>query len=127
MEFTVADVFPASPERVYQAWIDSDGHSNMTGGKATVDPSVGGSFTAWGSYICGQNVVLEPGKRIVQSWRTENFSADEPDSQIEVVFEEIDVGCRVTLHHTKLPPHGTRYETGWVSNYFEPMKVYFGG
>ena len=127
LEFTVEAVIPAEPEAVYAAWLDADGHSKMTGAAATVEASVGGRFTAWGNYIAGKNLELQPGKRLVQSWRTTNFTEDDPDSQIEVLFEQAEGGCRVTLIHTNLPPHGTRYETGWVSNYFEPMQKYFEG
>jgi uncharacterized protein YndB with AHSA1/START domain len=30
MEFTVDTIIKASPERIYQAWLDSDEHSDMT-------------------------------------------------------------------------------------------------
>ena len=126
LEFTVSALIPADPDAVYTAWLDADLHSEMTGGAATVDPTVGGTFMAWGDHITGKNLELEPGKRIVQSWRTTDFEQNDPDSQIDVRFEEADGGCKVTLHHSNLPPHGTRYESGWVSHYFEPMQKYFG-
>lgn len=97
----------------------------MMGGAATASTELGGAFDAWDGYIHGSNLALDPGKRIVQSWRTTQFEASEEDSQIEVVLEEVDGGTKLTLRHTNLPPHGTRYEQGWKDHYFNPMKEYF--
>ena len=47
---------------------------------ASTEP--GAAFTAWDNYIWGRNLVLDPNRRIVQSWRTTQFHTDDPDSQI---------------------------------------------
>ncbi len=99
----------------------------MTGSPAKVSAKVGAAFEAWGGYIHGKNLILEPHQRIVQSWRTSEFSEDEKDSKIEVTFEKAGEGTKVTIHHTALPPHGMEYKDGWVENYFQPMKKYFEG
>ena len=126
LEFEVSAVIPASPTEVYKAWLDSKGHSQMTGGKAKVSAKVGESFQAWDGYITGKNLILEPGKRIVQSWRTSEFKDSEEDSQIELSLEPVKKGTKLTLRHTNLPANGEQYEQGWVDNYFDPMKAYFG-
>lgn len=127
IEFEISTVIAASPQKIYAAWLDSEGHSQMTGSPAKVDAVVGGKFEAWDGYIQGKNLRLEPGKRIVQSWRTVEFAESEPDSQIEVTFKPVKRGTKVTIRHTNLPPHGTQYEQGWVDSYFQPMKDYFEG
>jgi len=125
LEFTVSTILPAKPEEVYDSWLSSDGHSRMTGSPATVSAEIGGDFEAWDGYIQGRNLELNPGKRIVQSWRTSEFTEDEPDSIIEINLESVGAQTKLTLHHTGLPPHGGQYEQGWVDSYFEPMKEYF--
>ncbi len=125
IEFTVSTVLPAAPYVLYAAWLDSEQHSAMTGGQAEVSAQVGDQFNAWDGYISGQNLQLEPEKRIVQAWRTVEFSESEPDSRVEIVFEPHEEGTRLTLHHTNLPPHGEQYQQGWIDNYFEPMRQYF--
>ena len=125
IEFIVSDVFPASAREIYDTWLSSQGHSNMTGSPASISAVVGEEFTAWDGYILGKNLELEPGKRIVQTWRTTEFSADEPDSRIEITFEPQGNQTKLVLKHTGLPPHGGQYEQGWVDAYFEPMKEYF--
>ena len=125
INFVVTDVFPVTPDGLYQAWMTSKGHTGMTGSPATISGVVGGEFDAWDGYIHGKNLELVPGKRIVQSWRTSEFSPDEPDSRIEITLTPVGNQTRLTLEHTNLPPHGGQYEQGWVESYFEPMKEYF--
>ena len=126
IEFTVAAVIPAPPAAVYDAWLDSDGHTKMTGSPAHATANVGDSFDAWDGYISGQNLELEPGKRIVQSWRATSYKESDGDSPIEVTFEPVEGGTKVTLTHTNVPDDQRGHEPGWVSQYFEPMKRYFG-
>jgi activator of HSP90 ATPase len=125
IEFTVSALFPARPAEIYDVWMSSKGHSAMTGSLATISPIVGAEFEAWDGYIQGKNLELIPGMHIVQSWRTTEFSDDEPDSQIDIRLEAEGEKTRLTLHHTGLPPHGGQYEQGWVESYFEPMQEYF--
>ncbi len=122
----VSGVVSATPERVYEAWLTSREHGAMTGGKATVDATVGGAFTAWDGYIWGRNFQLEPGVRIVQSWRTSEFPKDAPDSRVEILFEAVEGGTRITFVHSEIPEsQGAGYRDGWRSFYLEPMAKYF--
>ena len=127
-DFEVSDVLPATPEAIYAAWLTSDGHSAMTGSQARVDARVGGEFEAWDGYISGRTLALEPARRIVQSWRTAEFSAADKDSRIEVLLEPLAGGTRITLRHTNVPNDQRGYEQGgWRENYFDPMRAYFRG
>lgn len=125
--FEIWTVVPASPEAIYEAWLDAVAHSAFTGEPATTEAAVGGRFTAFGDYIEGTNRELEPGRRIVQSWRTTEFSDDDPDSLLEVLLEPLDEGTRLVLRHSNVPEgQGKQYEGGWQEHYFEPLKEYFG-
>lgn len=98
----------------------------MTGSEANVEARVGGKHTAWDGYITGTTVSLAPGKRIVQSWRTSEFTEQHRDSRIEITLEPAGAGTRLTLRHTDVPvTQAADYKSGWVDNYFEPMKAYF--
>jgi activator of HSP90 ATPase len=124
--FEISTMLTASAKRVYEVWLSSDEHSAMTGGAAQIEPVVGGMFSAWDGYITGTTLELEPYRRIVQSWRTIEFPADAPDSRLEIVLEESTMGTRLTLKHGNIPiGQGSNYESGWASNYFDPMKDYF--
>ena len=124
--FELSDVVPATPEAVYDAWMSSTGHSSMTGSPAIVDPHVGGAFEAWDGYIVGRTLSVEPGRRIVQAWRTSEFSEDEADSLVDVLLEPVGEGTRITIRHTGVPDGHLSYERdGWEEHYFEPMRRYF--
>lgn len=126
IQFTVSDVIPATPDEVYDAWQDSDGHSKMTGSPAHVCADVGGKFDAWDGYISGENLELERGRRILQSWRGASYEDSDDDSQIEVIFEAVEGGTKITLTHTNVPDDQGSHETGWSTHYFEPTKSFFG-
>jgi uncharacterized protein YndB with AHSA1/START domain len=125
-EYTLTTVIPASAREIYDAWLDSVAHSRMTGGQATTSPEPGAEFTAWDGYITGRNLELDPGKRIVQAWRTTKFPEDHDDSIITLTFEERDGGTLMTLSHSNVPEEHLGYEQGgWQKSYFEPMIAYF--
>ena len=127
-DFEVTAIVPATPRAVFDAWMSSTGHAAMTGAGAEVDARVGGQYSAWDGYITGRTLALEPGRRIVQSWRTAEFADDHRDSTIEVLLEPTEGGTRVTIRHTGVPADQTGYERGgWQENYFDPMQAYFGG
>jgi activator of HSP90 ATPase len=125
-DYELSDEIPATAQAIYDAWMSSAGHTAMTGGVAQIDTRVGATFTAWDGYIVGRTTALEPGRRIVQSWRTADFAATDADSQIEVLLEPLPTGTRLRLLHTGVPDQLRDFEDGgWQSNYFDPMRAYF--
>jgi uncharacterized protein YndB with AHSA1/START domain len=124
--FTLTTTIPASAQEIYDAWLDSLAHSEMTGGEATMSDEIGAEVSAWDGYITGCNLELVPGERIVQSWRTTKFTDEHEDSIIAVMLEEDEGGTLLTLVHSNVPDGQTSYEQGgWQEHYFEPMKEHF--
>jgi len=123
----LSGLLPATPARIYQAWMDARDHSAMTGSKATVESgAVGGRFTAWAGYIEGTHVALEPGRRILQSWRTTEFPPDAPESYLEVKLEPAPGGARITFRHSDVPAEqAAGYLQGWKDYYLKPMARFF--
>ncbi|HET6450989.1 MAG TPA: SRPBCC domain-containing protein [Spirochaetia bacterium] len=123
---TVSAIIPAEPAVIYKAWMSSKGHSLMTGSGAKITAKVGGKYTAWDGYISGKTLELEPGERIVQSWRSTDFAKDAEDSRLEVSLSPARGGTKVTLTHSDLPAGSSaEYRKGWLDFYFTPMKRYF--
>jgi activator of HSP90 ATPase len=119
-------VFPVSAKRLYDAWLSSREHSGFTGGKAVIQKKAGSRFSAWDQYIEGKILELEEGKRILQSWRTNDFPEDAEDSLLEISLEDTAKGCKLTLKHWNIPQgQGEEYKQGWKDYYFAPMKEYF--
>jgi uncharacterized protein YndB with AHSA1/START domain len=113
---------------VYTAWLDSEGHAAMTGGaSADARAEIGAPFSSWDGYIRGVTLELEPGRRIVQAWRTTEFPDHAPDSRLEVLLLPEGDGTRVLVRHAALPEDQVEsYRSGWSSFYFEPMQKHFG-
>ncbi len=126
MEFELSTTINASIEDVFNAWLSSKEHSLMTGGEAKCSQKINQPFEAWDGYISGKNLEIISNQKIVQSWRTTEFTEEEEDSILELNFEEIDGKTIINMKHSKLPAHGEQYVNGWKEHYFEPMKAYFG-
>jgi activator of HSP90 ATPase len=120
------EVFNVSASELYHAWLDSELHTQMTGGEAECSNQTGASFSAWDGYITGKNMVLIEGEKIVQTWRTSEFDENDEDSILTVLLSEQPKGCELVLLHTNIPSGQTQYEQGWGDHYFEPMKEFFG-
>ena len=117
---------PTDPKTLYNGWLDSDTHTEFTKSRAIIEKKVGSTFSAWDGYITGKNELLHMNKRIVQSWRTNDFLEEHEDSLLEVSFEKVEKGTKLTLVHSNLPENtGKTYRKGWREHYFKPMKEYF--
>ena len=86
MEFKLKTKINTTAKEIYSSWLSREGHSKMTGGTASISDKIGDDFTAWDGYIDGVNLLLEPNKRIVQSWRTIEFTDSEESSKLEVLL-----------------------------------------
>jgi len=125
-KFTISEVIHATPEQIYKAWLSTDGHTKMTGSPAEVEGRVKGKFTAWDGYISGETLELKPYARFVQAWRTTEFPEGSPDSWVEILFEAVKGGTKITIKHSNIPEgQADDYKQGWQDFYFKPMKQYF--
>lgn len=125
--FEVTTTLPATPAELYEAWLDGKQHAEFTGARATVEPRIGGAFTAWDGYIRGHIVDLFPNSRIIQEWITTEFPAEAEPSRVEITFQANNDGTTtLVMRHSNIPDgQGTSYEQGWHDHYFEPLKQYF--
>lgn len=124
----VSTVIPATPQQIYNGWLDSETHGKFSGGAAQIDSRPGGAFTAWDGYIQGTTLELDPPRRILQSWRSSDFPEEAPDSLLEVLLEPAGDNTCITIRHTNIPDGQAQdYRQGWMDYYFEPMQAYFGG
>ena len=125
--FQLEMVVPAEPQRVFNAWMDAREHALFTaGGEAIVEPWAGGRFTAFDGYIHGIFLGVDAGRRIVQTWRTVEFTPESRDSRLVVEFEAVRGGTRVRVRHSDVPPSQLKkYERGWNEHYLKPLTRYF--
>ena len=116
----------ASPEEVYEAYVNPMKHAEFTGSPATGTPRVGGKFTAWDGYISGRFLELEKGKRVVHEWKTTEWPAGYPPSIVELTLREKGKKTELTMIHSKAPDEQAgEYAQGWKEYYWGPLREYF--
>lgn len=126
-DFELNETFPATAEEIFDAWLSSEGHSQMTGSPAKVEEGIGGTFSAWDGYIWGRTLETNRPRRILQAWMTSEFPEESPDSQVEILLEKVEGGTKLTLRHSNIPEgQAEGYKQGWEDFYFKPMREYFG-
>ena len=117
--------FNATPQELFEMYLDSKKHTDATGGRARMSRKVGGKFTAWNEMLHGRNLMIVPNRMIVQSWRSINFKKSDPDSILILFFGKTAKGGEVELTHVNVPPHDHQgVTTGWRKYYWEPWKKY---
>ncbi len=119
-------IIPATPEEVYEAFVDPKKHCAFTDSKATGEAKIGGEFTAWDGYIFGKFLEFEPGKRLVQEWQTTEWPEGYPPSRFELTFKEVPEGTEISMVHSNIPKQQKEeLAEGWIDFYWNPLKEYF--
>ena len=120
-ELTVKRTIPATPEEVYDVWLDarSPGSPWFGTARAIVDPVVDGLFyhsvehagRSWAHY--GRFMALERGRRIQHTWMSEATRGLE--SIVTVTLAPKGRDTEVVLHHANVPDDemGRQHAEGW--------------
>jgi uncharacterized protein YndB with AHSA1/START domain len=107
----------ASPEAVFRYFTQPGALTQWLGEAADVEPRPGGLFSVriGGETIRGHYVRVEPPRRLSITWGREGSELLPPGvSEVDVRFDAIDGGTRVTLEHRGLPTsEGPRHREGW--------------
>jgi activator of HSP90 ATPase len=112
---------------VYQAFTDEDEHAEITGAPASIDPTVGGAYSAYNDELTGEFTRLVPDELIVMEWRAE-MEGWPPDHYAIASIELIQSsdGTTVEFILTDVPPDCVEaVDEGWRDYYWEPMGRYF--
>jgi len=64
---------PAFPEELYRTILGLQIAHGDDGNAAKINDKVGAKWSAFGGSISGRNLMLVPGKMIVQTWRSTYF------------------------------------------------------
>jgi activator of HSP90 ATPase len=113
-----------TPQRVYEALLDSKQFTAFSGAPAEIHAEAGGTFSCFGGVIVGRNVELVPGRRIVQAWRSNGWS-EGSYSIVKFELNQQGAGTRLVMDHRGFPD-GLRehLEAGWKEHYWEPLSKY---
>ncbi len=114
--------FKVPPHEVYEALMDSVKHARFTGSNARISRETGGKFTAFDGYSEGVNLELVPDKKIVQTWRANDWPVGHY-STVTYVLKEIEKGTKLTFTQVGVPENQLEdVSQGWKDFYWTPMK-----
>lgn len=116
----------AAPQEVYDAWMISAQHAKFTAQEALVSSKVGGNFSTFGGWASGENVELVPGKKIVQTWRADDWPAGH-FSTVTLRLIKAPTGTKVLFSQANVPASKAKdIAQGWRDYYWQAMKETFG-
>lgn len=116
---------PASPEALFEMYVDAEQHSAFTGGEVVVSGEPGSTFSAFGGALSGRIIATVPGRLVVQTWRSVSFAEDDPDSILVLAFSEAPSGGRIDLVHTGVADGDyDGVNQGWRKFYWDPWRAF---
>jgi uncharacterized protein YndB with AHSA1/START domain len=111
----------ATPDAVFELFTTEEGLVRWMASEATIDLRPGGAWR-WvhdnGDASAGEYLEIDPPERLVFTYGWESGQFDDVPSgstRVDVVFEPIPIGTRVTIVHAGLPAvHAERHAAGWT-------------
>lgn len=116
--------FSATPHEVFEALMDEKKHASFTNAVAKIDRKVGGKFSVWDGYAGGFTKQLIKDKKIVQSWRADDWPKE---SISEVIFELFPEKNKTKLVFTQIGiPENfiSEIKSGWQDYYWQPLEKF---
>ncbi len=119
-----ATIRGATPHDVYETIMDSKRHTKLSQQPTTVSRKVGGAFKI-GHDLEGKHLALTKDKRIVQTWRANNWPKG-TYSKATFALARTTGGTRVTFTQTGVPDefYG-EISKGWRDYYWGPLRTLF--
>jgi activator of HSP90 ATPase len=117
--------FSASARELNDIYINPRRHAAMTGAPTKISSKPGSKFSAFDGLLWGVTIATEPGKLIVQRWRSCNFKPSDPDSILVLNFVQDGKRGRIDLSHVNVPKQDhAGVIRGWKKFYWEPLWKY---
>jgi uncharacterized protein YndB with AHSA1/START domain len=120
--------FDASPRDVYAAYVDAKRHAAFTGARASLRAKPGGAMSAWDGYVKGEMLLLHPGRRIVQTWKSMTWPKGAAESILDLRLARKGKGTELTMIHSGIPARPVSlargFTTGWHTSYWNPLRAY---
>lgn len=116
-----------TPHAVYEALMDSRRHAKFSGAGARISRKVGGKFSVFDGYATGVNLALERDRKIVQTWRAEDWPAG-LYSTVTFALARAGGGTRLIFTQAGVPDEQvTAVRQGWIDFYWTPLRGLFPG
>jgi activator of HSP90 ATPase len=115
----------ATPQDIYGALMDSKRHGALSGQPAKISSRVGGAWSV-GHDLEGTHVTLTKDKKIVQTWRANNWPKG-VYSKATFALAKAPGGTRITFTQTGVPSEFYKeISSGWKAYYWTPLRQRYG-
>ncbi len=120
-------VLNATPQEVYDVLMDSEKHAELIESDAEIENKVGGKFSLWEGGIVGEYVELEPGAKIVQTWRANQDNwPDGHFSKLTFEMKKVEGETEFVIDQEDIPDDDfDNVKNGWKDYYLLPLKKLF--
>jgi len=127
--------FRCLPQHIYEALTDQRLVSVYTQSPAVIDAKEGGSFSLFGGSVTGKFIALEPGKKIVESWRFNNEWEPDHFSTVTIKISMQSYGItRLELVQENIPVYDKylnrdvpeKVKNGWERFFWERIRGVMG-
>jgi activator of HSP90 ATPase len=116
---------PATPDKLFDMYLDAASHAAFTGLPAAIEPRPGGVFRAFDGMLSGKILHVDPKNLIVQTWRSVNWALTDMDSVLTLSFWPAADGARIELVHVNVPDEDfAGVSQGWGKYYWAPWRAY---
>ena len=117
----------ASPDEIYEIFMDSEKHSALVNSTARISRRIGGKFEVYGGYIKGTNIELVENSRIVQYWRgDEDCWPEDHFSKLTINLEKGKGSTKIHLIQEDVPEDCyDDFSNGWYEFYWNPLIIRF--
>eukprot|EP01095_Lingulamoeba_sp_RSL-Kostka_P013516 TRINITY_DN5629_c0_g1_i2.p1 TRINITY_DN5629_c0_g1~~TRINITY_DN5629_c0_g1_i2.p1 ORF type:complete len:508 (+),score=145.47 TRINITY_DN5629_c0_g1_i2:58-1581(+) len=95
-------LFQVPPIELFAMLTDKDTLSELLGSECTFSSKPGGLFSLLNGQVTGTNLYLDKGKRLLQSWRCDDWPKDHY-SNLKILFQPIESGTELTLNQSDVP------------------------
>ena len=124
----LAASLPATPDKLFDMYLDAEAHAAFTGLRVILEPHRGGVFEAFDGMLSGTILHVEPKTLIVQTWRSGNWPLTTMDSVLTLSFWPAEDGARIELVHVNVPEEDfAGVSQGWEKYYWTPWHDYLIG
>lgn len=109
------------PETLFDIFTDPEKHAAIIGSGVIISAKEGAEFSCFDGNVTGRNLLIIPGKMIVQSWRGNVWKKNDPDSVLILVFTKVKSAAEIYMAHNNTPK---QFVEQWDAFYWKPLKRY---
>lgn len=108
-----------TPEELFHIYVDPQQHGALLGAEVVITREEGKVFSAFSGHVTGVNLLVVPGRMIVQSWRGDVWKKNDLDSILILTFTATKKGAQIYMVHANTPD---QFNELWDEFYWQPMK-----